>query len=75
MGVKAYVLIVTTVGRETEVANEVKKINGVKEANPVYGEYDVVVEINAENLDELNKIISQIRKNSAILRTVTLIVM
>ncbi|MFP3232748.1 MAG: Lrp/AsnC ligand binding domain-containing protein [Sulfolobaceae archaeon] len=75
MGVKAYVLIVTTVGKETDVANEAKKINGVKEANPVYGEYDVVVEINAENLDELNKIIAQIRKNSAILRTVTLIVM
>lgn len=75
MGVKAYVLIVTTVGKETEVANEVRKINGVKEANPVYGEYDVVIEIYAENLDELNKIISQIRKNSAILRTVTLIVM
>jgi transcriptional regulator, AsnC family len=75
MGVKAYVLIVTTVGNETDVANEVKKINGVKEANPVYGEYDVVIEINAESLDELNKIIAQIRKNSAILRTVTLIVM
>ncbi|MFP3198122.1 MAG: Lrp/AsnC ligand binding domain-containing protein [Sulfolobaceae archaeon] len=75
MGVKAYVLIVTTVGKETDVANEVKKIHGVKEANPVYGEYDVVIEINAENLDELNKVIAQIRKNSAILRTVTLIVM
>lgn len=75
MGVKAYVLIVTAVGKETDVANEAKKIYGVKEANPVYGEYDVVIEINAENLDELNKIIAQIRKNSAILRTVTLIVM
>ncbi|BCU69544.1 Lrp/AsnC ligand binding domain-containing protein [Stygiolobus caldivivus] len=75
MGVKAYVLIVTTVGKEADVANEMKKINGVKEANPVYGEYDVVVEIIAETLDELNKVIAQIRKNTAILRTVTLIVM
>ena len=73
--VKAYILIVTTVGKELDVANEMKKINGVKEANPVYGEYDVVVEVNTESLDELNKVISQIRKNPSILRTVTLIVM
>ena len=75
MAVKAYILIVTAVGKEVEVANSVKKINGVKEANPVYGEYDVVIEIVANTLDELNKIISQIRKEPSILRTVTLIAM
>ena len=75
MAVKAYILIVTAVGKEIDVANAVKKINGVKEANPVYGEYDVVVEVNTESLDELNKVISQIRKDPSILRTVTLIVM
>jgi DNA-binding Lrp family transcriptional regulator len=74
-GVKAYVLIVTTVGKEIDVANELKKLNGVVDANPVYGEYDVVVEIKTHTLDELNKVIAQIRKNNAILRTVTLIVM
>jgi len=75
MAVKAYILIVTAVGKEIEVANSVKKINGVKEANPVYGEYDVVVEVVTESLDELNKVISQIRKDPSILRTVTLIAM
>ena len=75
MAVKAYILIVTTVGKEIEVANSLKKINGVKEANPVYGEYDVVAEVVTESLDELNKVIAQIRKEPSILRTVTLIVM
>lgn len=75
MPVKAYILVVTAVGKETDVANSIKKINGVKEANPVYGEYDVVAEIIAESLDELNKIIAQVRRDPSILRTVTLIVM
>lgn len=75
MPVKAYILIVTTVGKETDVSNSIRKINGVKEANPVYGEYDIVAEITAETLDELNKIISQVRRDPSILRTVTLIVM
>ncbi|BAB65531.1 MULTISPECIES: Lrp/AsnC ligand binding domain-containing protein [Sulfolobaceae] len=75
MPVKAYILVVTAVGKETDVANSIKRINGVKEANPVYGEYDVVAEIVTDSLDELNKVISQIRKDPSILRTVTLIVM
>jgi len=75
MAVKAYILIVTTVGKETEVANSIKKINGVKEVNPVYGEYDVVAEIVTDNLDDLNKVISQVRRDPSILRTVTLISM
>ncbi len=52
-----------------------KKLNGVKDATPVYGEYDVVVEVEAPDLNELNKIINQIRRNSSIIRTVTLISM
>ncbi|MBB5252877.1 Lrp/AsnC ligand binding domain-containing protein [Sulfurisphaera ohwakuensis] len=75
MPVKAYILVVTAFGKETDVANSIKRINGVKEANPVYGEYDVVAEIVTDSLDELNKVISQIRKDPSILRTVTLIVM
>ncbi|GAA5419553.1 hypothetical protein Stok01_01515 [Sulfurisphaera tokodaii] len=75
MPVKAYILVVTAVGKETDVANSIKRINGVKEANRVYGEYDVVAEIVTDSLDELNKVISQIRKDPSILRTVTLIVM
>jgi len=75
MPVKAYVLLVTAIGRETEVTNDMKKIQGVKDANPVYGEYDAVVEVEVESLEELNKVVSIIRKNPNIIRTVTLIVM
>ncbi|EWG06928.1 MAG: AsnC family transcriptional regulator [Candidatus Aramenus sulfurataquae] len=73
--VKGYVLIITSIGKETDISNELKKIQGVREATPVYGEYDVVVVIEAQSLEELNKTISQIRRNPNIIRTVTLISM
>ncbi len=73
--VKGYVLIITSIGKEMDISNELRKIQGVKEATPVYGEYDVVVEIEAQSLEELNKVISQIRRNPNIIRTVTLISM
>lgn len=72
---KAYVLLITTIGKEMDVVNELKKINGVKDATAVYGEYDVVLEIEGGNLDELNKVINQVRRNPNIIRTVTLISM
>ena len=75
MSVKAYVLLVTAVGKEQDVAVSLKSIKGVIAANPVYGEYDVVAEVVTDTLEDLNRTISEIRRNPNILRTVTLIVM
>lgn len=52
-----------------------KKVSGVVRADPVYGEYDVVVEVEAKSSDDLKKVIYEIRRNPNIIRTVTLIVM
>ncbi|MEM4025278.1 MAG: Lrp/AsnC family transcriptional regulator, partial [Metallosphaera sp.] len=38
---KAYVLLITSIGKELDVVNDLKKIEGVKDGTPVYGEYDV----------------------------------
>jgi len=73
--VKAYILIVTSMGKESEVVEFLRKIKGVIEANAVYGEYDVVAELQNKDLQGLNKIIAEVRRNPSILRTVTLIVM
>jgi len=73
--VRAYVLVSTTVGKELEVADAAKKVNGVLKADPVYGEYDVVIEVEAKSSDDLKKIVYEIRRNPNIIRTVTLIVM
>ncbi|ACP44492.1 regulatory protein AsnC/Lrp family [Sulfolobus islandicus Y.G.57.14] len=73
--VRAYILVSTTVGKEMEVADIAKKVSGVIRADPVYGEYDVVVEVEAKSSDDLKKVIYEIRRNPNIIRTVTLIVM
>ncbi|HID18460.1 TPA: Lrp/AsnC family transcriptional regulator [Candidatus Bathyarchaeota archaeon] len=68
-----YVLMVTEVGKENEVAGALGKIKGVTEAKTVYGEFDVVARIEAQNLKEVDEIITSLRKIPGIIRTVTLI--
>ncbi|AWR98798.1 Lrp/AsnC ligand binding domain-containing protein [Metallosphaera hakonensis] len=72
---KAYVLLITSIGKEMDVLNELKKLEGVKDGTAVYGEYDAVIEIEGKDLDDINRTISQIRRNPNIIRTVTLISM
>src|ERR1041384_8276207 len=55
MTVQAYVLIQTEVGKAAQVASEVRKIEGVKCADDVTGPYDVIVNAEAESVDELAK--------------------
>ena len=54
----AFVLINTDMGSETEVSNELKKIEEVKEVYGVYGVYDLVIRIEAETLQKLKDAIS-----------------
>jgi DNA-binding Lrp family transcriptional regulator len=59
----AYVLINTETGAELDVVRELKNIEGVQEAEPVYGAYDIVVRVTSESPQELKRIITwQIRK-------------
>lgn len=68
-----YVLVVTEVGKENEIASALGQIKGVTEAKTVYGEFDVVARIEAQNLKEVDEIITSLRKIPGIIRTVTLI--
>jgi len=68
----AYILIQTAVGRQGDVSAEIARINGVIEADPVTGPYDVVVRAEARSLDELGrKVLSQIEAIDGITRTLT----
>jgi DNA-binding Lrp family transcriptional regulator len=68
-----YVLIVTEIGKESEVKAALEKIKGVTEAKTVYGEYDVVARLETPTLKELDEIVTTMRKIPGIIRTVTLI--
>ena len=72
MSVHAYVLIQTEVGRAASVARSVSEVPGVVTAEDVTGPYDVIVRTEAENMDELGRmVVSQIQFIEGITRTVT----
>ncbi|MDA8366063.1 MAG: Lrp/AsnC ligand binding domain-containing protein [Actinomycetota bacterium] len=72
MSVHAYVLIQTEVGRAASVARSVSEVPGVVTAEDVTGPYDVIVRTEAENMDELGRmVVGRIQIIEGITRTVT----
>jgi len=73
-GVKAYVFCKVNSGTEGETCRRVAEYPFVLEACIVYGEYDLIVEIYAENLEDLDSATERIRRIPSIIYTSTMIV-
>ncbi len=72
--IKAYVLIVTDPMRTKAVFAEIRKIQQVAEAHEVMGPYDIVVEIEAEDLTTIPAILGErIRRIEGIESTTSLV--
>jgi DNA-binding Lrp family transcriptional regulator len=72
MAVRAYVLIQTEVGKAAQVAGKVSQIPGVVKADDVTGPYDVIVQAEAESVDELGQmVVSRVQLIEGITRTLT----
>ena len=69
---KAFILINTEIGFENEVLSYLRKVKGVEEVYMLYGIYDIIAEVKAENVEDIWAIIIKIRKMQNILSTVTL---
>lgn len=70
--VSAYILILTEVGKAAQVAQEVREIEGVEAADDVTGPYDVIVRANANDVDELGRlVVARIQAVDGIDRTLT----
>lgn len=70
--VQAYVLIQTEVGKAAAVADAVRNIAGVDAADDVTGPYDVIVKAQADNVDELGRmVVASIQQVDGITRTLT----
>ncbi len=69
----AYVLINCDIGSEEDVISHLKTIDGVKEVHGTFGAYDIIVEIESEDVDKLRDTITwKIRKIERIRSTLTL---
>lgn len=72
MTVSAYILIQTEVGKARDVAEAVRELPGVTDADDVTGPYDVIVRAEAASMDELGKmVVSQVQQVDGITRTLT----
>ncbi len=70
--VQAYILVQTDVGKAADVAVSIGRIHGVTQADDVTGPYDVIVRAEANNVDELGRlVVAQIQAVSGITRTLT----
>ena len=72
MVAKAFVLVITSVGRTKGVLNELKKLDGVKSADAVMGPYDIIAVVEGDSIDSLGKLITEhLHKVNGIERTLT----
>ncbi|MCS7094787.1 MAG: Lrp/AsnC ligand binding domain-containing protein [Thaumarchaeota archaeon] len=72
----AFVLINTEIGSEEEVLRKLQSISAVREAYAVYGVYDIVAKVEAENMEKLKEIVSwNIRRLDKVRSTLTMLVM
>jgi DNA-binding Lrp family transcriptional regulator len=75
-GVKAYVLVTTSIGLEYDIAEEIMKLedeNVKVSVDVVFGEYDLVVTAEGKDLKDIDKLVTNIRRISGVTKTVTLI--
>ena len=72
--IKAYVLGTVNAQKEQEVLRTVSEVEGVENVEFVYGKYDFIAHINADDEIELSTVIlEKIRKLPDIVSTQTLI--
>ncbi len=71
----AFLLINAETGSESEVLDELRKIDEVKESYMVYGVYDVVATVSADTMEKLKEIVTwKVRRLNKVRSTLTMIV-
>ena len=70
----AYLLVNTDLGVEQQVMGELGRMRGVKESHFVYGVYDIIVEIEADGIDEVKDTVRAVRGLRSVRSTLTMMV-
>ncbi len=72
--VTAFVLVMSKTGKEKDVLNNLQRLDEVKEASIVFGDYDILVKVDVADIEMLNDLlVTKIRKIGNIASTTTLI--
>jgi DNA-binding Lrp family transcriptional regulator len=71
MQVSVYILIEVEKGEPWQIAAEISKIDGVKTAHTVTGQYDIIVFAELEGLEALKDIVKKIQHIEGVQHTQT----
>ena len=75
MSVSAYVLVTLNPGTEKNILQKVTHFDEVVKVSMMYGEYDAIIMVHANNLEQLNTFLTdKLRVLPDIFQTATLIV-
>ena len=70
-----FILINSELGKEKSLLKEIRSIPNVKEAHFIYGIYDIIVKVEAENMEKLKEIVTfKIRRLNDVRNTLTMTV-
>lgn len=73
--VNGYVLITAAIGKVKQAAKDLMKLKGVKSVHVVTGPYDIIVFVEAKDLDTLSStVVEEIHKVKGVVDTNTAIV-
>ncbi len=71
----AYVLLNVQLGAESEILENLRKIDAVEKAFRVYGVYDTIAKVRADTMEKLKEIVTwQVRHLAKVQQTITMIV-
>ena len=74
--VEAYVMILTASGTARDLLGQIKEIEGVRRANIVAGEYDIIADVEAEDTRHLLRLVTEeIQTMDGVGRTRTCIIL
>lgn len=71
MQISVYILVEVERGEPWQVAYEISKIEGVKTAHAVTGQYDIIVYAELDDLDMLKNVIKKIHAIEGVQHTQT----
>ncbi len=72
--IKAYILILTYVGKLGSVLKEMRDLSNIENIAVVAGDYDIIARGSVENLEQLMEITDKIQLIDGIKRTTTLVI-
>jgi len=71
--VTGFVLIRTAPTKEREVYSELLKVKGIVELHPLFGEYDLIAKVEAEDINTIGRVVvDRIRAVKGVIETKTL---